>query len=83
MIRAGLMALMLTAAPALAMAQGMGTTRQAPTPGPTSEPSTTNTQQPPGVAGVTSDTPQSAPPASPAPATTPSGAPPDVIVSPK
>ena len=73
------MAALIAAAPALTMAQTSAPGGQV-TPGPTASPQTSNQ----GTAGVLSTTPQSAPPVSPvAPGTTASGAPPDVIVSPK
>ncbi len=78
-MRLFMMVALLGAAPVLAMAQTTAPGGQV-TPGPTASPQTSNT----GTAGVLSTTPQSAPPVSPvAPATTASGAPPDVIVSPK
>ena len=78
---------LLAAAPALAVAQGAGSAGRQATPGPTSNPASANPATPnpaeQGTAGALLTTPQSAPPASGLPPLSPSGAPPDVMMTPK
>ena len=87
MKRAVLVLALCVAAPGLALAQGTSSSRQT-TPGPTSDPATpgtvrnTNGNNLPGTAGILGDTPQPSGSA-PVPVTPPSGAPPDVMVTPK
>ena len=87
MIRPVLTLVLLAATPGFAFAQTVGSPAGRTTPGPTSDPATSNPATPnpaeQGTAGALLTTPQSAPPASPVPALSPSGAPPDVMMTPK